>query len=313
MTSFKREINNLATIKALWDNGGGFLRKVRTSYIERGEAILTFRRDQATLYYNGNQLSNLAAPEYMPTINELFLPLLRSHVLGKRSNGNNDAHEYIDETEWKLRSNMETSKIEFSDVLLEICSNISAHKTPESYLVSKLYKYSPLNPGNNSSIVLLDVEAVFAVPGTRKSDRIDLVFYNIDEKQLIFVEAKGLWDGRLFDNEKKKRPAEIIDQMSRYHRILTDPDERSNIKVQYNNVIEYYNYIGDLSLPTIEDKEPLLGLLVFGYDGSIEDTEKLNQVKQILCGAKIKHYCVGDTQNVTKKTLEAIYRRFATK
>ena len=36
--------------------------------------------------------------------------------------------------------------------------------------------------------------------------------------ELIFVEAKGLWDDRLFPKNKNK--PEIIDQMSRYEAIL---------------------------------------------------------------------------------------------
>ena len=126
MTNFSREIKNLASIKAQWVSNGDFLNKIKTDYVEKGKAILTFRKDQATVYYNGNQLCNIAGPSFTPTVNELFLPLLRSNILEKRSTCGNDKHEYIEESEWKIKADIQESKIHFSDILSEICSNITA-------------------------------------------------------------------------------------------------------------------------------------------------------------------------------------------
>jgi hypothetical protein len=92
--------------------------------------------------------------------------------------------------------------------------------------------------------------------------------------------------------------------MSNYEKILTDDKGNDNIKDQYNKAIEYYNTIGNLSIPEIGNKDSLLGLLVFGYSGTLEDIKRLNDAKEILREAKIKHYCVGDMGSITKIHLQ---------
>ena len=103
--------------------------------------------------------------------------------------------------------------------------------------------------------------------------------------------------------------------MSRYEAILKNPQERANIKTQYNRVIDYYNSLGGTHLEPIEDKEPLLGLLLFGYSDA-ERKEKdgtLAKVKKMLKKKKIKFYNVGNTASVTDNTLVALYNRFNAK
>jgi hypothetical protein len=321
MTNFSREIMNFSKFEMQWNNlnigANSFLQEIKDKLVKKGEALLTVRKDQVTVYYNGNRLCNMYSPDFEPTVSELFLPLLRSSLLIKRVNKTVNDYEYINEDEWKRKAhidaNAEGMAYYFSDVWTEICSNITSHQTPESYQVSKLYKYSPLNPNNDAPIVLLDVEAVFAVPGTRKSERIDLVFYDKEEQQLIFVEAKGLWDDRL--KPKKNNPPEIIDQMSRYEAILKNQQEKANIKTQYNRVIDYYNKLGGTHLNPISDKDPTLGLLLFGYSDAERKDKKgsLAKVKKMLKKEKIKHYSIGDTDSFKSKTLIAMCKRFNTK
>ena len=200
MTSFTRKITDITALKSKWDAQDGILCKIKKHIVDNGDTLLTFRDEQATVYHNGNQLCNMTFPDFEPTISELFLPLLRSNILENRLSKNNSKYKYITEQEWKDRANLKETSYTFADVLTEIQSNIKAHETPESFFVSKLYKYSPLNPKNDSPIILLDIEAAFSAPG-EKENRIDLVFYHKEEKRLLFIEAKGMWDNRLFDNK----------------------------------------------------------------------------------------------------------------
>jgi hypothetical protein len=94
---------------------------------------------------------------------------LRSNILENRLSKNNSKYKYITEQEWKDRANLKETSYTFADVLTEIQSNIKAHETSESFLVSKLYKYSPLNPQNDSPIILLDIEAAFAASEEKES------------------------------------------------------------------------------------------------------------------------------------------------
>jgi hypothetical protein len=97
--------------------------------------------------------------------------------------------------------------------------------------------------------------------------------------------------------------------MSRYEAILKNPQERANIKTQYNRVIDYYNSLGGTPLEPVEDKDPLLGLLLFGYsDAERKDKDgTLAKVKKMLKKEKIKFYNVGNTESVTENTLVALY------
>jgi hypothetical protein len=309
MTDFSREINDFSQIVSQWNSSDHLLFRIRTDLIEKGEAILVFRNNEATAYYNGNRLCNIGTRDNVASMSELFLPFCRSKILDDRTKKKKCDYQYIDESIWKEKAGIGGLSYSFSDILPEICSNIRDHKTPESFQVSNLYKYSPLNPNNTSNIVLLDVEAVFAVPGTRKSDRIDLVFYHTEAQQLIFVEAKGLWDSRL--KAVGTKDAEILEQMARYEKILKDSQESANIKLQYNRVIEYYNKLGGLNIKPIEDKDPLLGLLLFGYTDA--DKEKRVKVREMLTSKKIKYYEVGNTTSVTNNTLIALHKRFSSK
>ena len=306
MTNFTRKITDITALKSKWDAQDGILCKIKKHIVDNGDTLLTFRDEQATVYYNGNQLCNMTFPDFEPTISELFLPLLRSNILENRLSKNNSKYKYITEQEWKDRADLKETSYTFADVLTEIQSNIKAHETPESFLVSKLYKYSPLNPKNDSPIILLDIEAAFAA-SEEKENRIDLVFYHKEEKRLLFIEAKGMWDNRLFDN--KNNTPEIISQMTNYKKLLNDPEEKGNLKCQYNNVINNYNILGNLNIPFIGDNDPILGLLIFGFDAADKKSAKMKEMISNLNSYQIKFYCVGDTKNITNNTLKAFYKK----
>lgn len=306
MTNFARKITDITALQKQWNAQDGILSKVKKYIVDKADMLLAFREEQATVYYNGNQLCNMTSPNFDPTISELFLPLLRSNILESRLSKNGSKYKYISEREWQDRANIKNTSYTFADVLTEIQSNIKTHETPESFFVSKLYKYSPLNPKNDSPIILLDIEAAFVASG-EKENRIDLVFYHKEEKRLLFIEAKGFWDSRLFD--KKNNAPEILSQMTCYKMLLNDPKEKENLKYQYNNVINCYNSLGNLNIPFIEDNNPLLGLLIFGFNIDDKKSDKMKKMLSILDSHQIKYYCVGDTRSITNNTLLEVYKK----
>ena len=84
MTNFTRKITDITALKSKWDAQDGILCKIKKHIVDNGDTLLTFRDEQATVYYNGNQLCNMTFPDFEPTISELFLPLLRSNILENR-------------------------------------------------------------------------------------------------------------------------------------------------------------------------------------------------------------------------------------
>lgn len=299
VSNFTREIQDFSRFKNHWENNV-FLKRINTDLVKCGKALLTFRNDEASVYYNGNRLCGLVSPNFEPKINDLFLPFTRSEKINNKKQG-----EYMTETEWKDSIGIANSKYSFDVVLPEILSNITFYQTKESFQVTGLYSYSPLNSNNTSSIILLDIEAAFSAT-SQATDRIDVVLYHIEERRLIFVEVKGLWDDRL--KSKKGNSPEILIQMENYQKRINR--EESNIKIQYDRVIDYYNALSGRNMPHIGENAPLLGLLLVGFKDNDKDSQKRKNVKTLLHKANIKVKDIGDTAHITEKTLFDLYEKF---
>jgi len=233
---------------------------------------------------------------YEPTIYNHYLPIVRSRTLQEPLE-----KEHFTEKDWLGEA--EISSKNFSDVFNEILNNVEKESSPEGKQASWFYRFSPLNKDIASKIILLDVEAAFAESG-KKTDKIDLVFYHKEENRLMFVEVKRLNDKRLKD--KKGKAAKIFEQMEQYRKRIYN--EKEKIREQYNNVIDYYNKFGNLSLPFVSDAEPLLGLLLVEFSES--DSEKLIETKNRLKDKGIKVYEIGNTSRSRKNTPAAMYKRF---
>ena len=296
MSGFVREINDFNALKRMMDENS-FLYKINNELVKNGKAFLALRNNEITIYYNGNQLCNAANNNgYLPTVYNHYLPFIRSKsLLGKIKKEN------YSESKW--REIIKVSNANYEDIFEEILDNIEKEKTPESLQVSRLYAFSPLNENNDSKIILIDVEAAFAEAG-EKTDRIDMVFYNIEDRRLLFVEVKRLSDNRLYPQKNCCTDPEIIEQLNRYNnRLKTEKDQ---INDQYNKVINFFNNISGRTIPTIE-KEPLLGLLLVEYHR--EDIKRKNSVVKMVKEKGYKVYSIGDTANIaSENTLEAIYK-----
>ena len=304
-SNFRRNITDFTSFENQLQNND-FLQIEYRDYVQQGTAMLTFRDEEATIYYHGNQLCNLkAAPQqsvsFLPTIYNRYLPLLRSQVIST----NLKAENYLEST-WLEKAKI--SGYSYSSVLPEILDNINKDSSPESTQVSRFYKFSPLNCRNNSEILLLDVEAAFSCTG-EKTDRIDAVFYHTGKRRLMFVEVKRLSDSRV--QEKKGAQAEVIQQMKGYQDTIRN--EKTNIIAQYNCVIDYYNKLSKSKkqIPAIADVEPLLGLLLVEFTSSQKDQEKKKAVISTLKQENFNVYAIGNTNHMTEEsTLAAIYSKF---
>ena len=304
-SNFRRNITDFTSFENQLQNND-FLQIVYRDYVQQGTAMLTFRDEEATIYYHGNQLCNLkAAPQqsisFLPTIYNRYLPLFRSQVIST----NLKAENYLEST-WLEKAKI--SGYSYSSVLPEILDNIKKDSSPESTQVSRFYEFSPLNCRKNSEILLLDVEAAFSCTG-EKTDRIDAVFYHTGKRRLMFVEVKRLSDSRV--QEKKGAQAEVIQQMKGYQDTIRN--EKTNIIAQYNCVIDYYNKLSKSKkqIPAIADVEPLLGLLLVEFTSSQKDQEKKKAVISTLKQENFNVYAIGNTNHMTEEsTLAAIYSKF---
>lgn len=303
MTNFKRSVSDFLAFQNQW-NSNPFLHRIDEELISVGKALLTFRNNNVTVYYKGRQLCTMPrrtngqnVSAYVPTIYNYYLPFVRSKVSEKTIKKENyDESKYIQQVRF----------FSFSDVIPEILENMDKEKDPESYQISNFYKFSPMVYGNDSEIILLDIEAAFSATG-EKTNRIDMVLYHTIERRLIFVEVKRLSDKRLYS--QNNNPAEILKQLSEYRTLLNV--NRSTVIKQYNNVINYYNQLSEKQIPTMnEESELLLGLLVVECNKNTESTAGYQKLCDSVRDAGFKMHIYGETRNVTKGTLRSLYNTF---
>lgn len=294
MSNFTRKIGDMKALQKQLATDG-FLQAINRELIQTGRAFLAFRNDEATIYYNGNQLCNLSGSHgYEPMVYNHYLPITRSHTLSSHQK-----KELYTIGQW--RKNIGSKKLSFESVIKEILDNLEKESSPESLQVSRFYRFSPLNKQTAHEIVLLDIEAAFSSTG-EKTDRIDLVFYHRKDRRLMFVEVKRLSDSRF----KGANSAEVISQLTRYKSRLAT--EAQQITSQYNNTIDCYNTLSKGNLPHVSPKLlPLFGLLLVEFNRSA--IKQKNEVQEMIKGNDFKSYAIGDTSNVTEvSTIAAIYK-----
>lgn len=186
MSNFTRKIDDMKALQKQLTTDG-FLQAINRELIQTGRAFLAFRNDEATIYYNGNQLCNLPGSQgYEPMVYNHYLPITRSRTLSKKQK-----KELYTIGQW--RKNIGSKKLSFESVIKEILDNLEKESSPESLQASRFYRFSPLNTKTTPEIVLLDIEAAFS-SSDEKTDRIDLVFYHRKDRRLMFVEVKRLSD-----------------------------------------------------------------------------------------------------------------------
>jgi hypothetical protein len=296
MSNFTRKIINVENLISKFEEND-FLKEAKKRIISN-KVMLTFRNKEATLYFKGRQLCNMKENNnFEPSIYGKYLPIIRSIESDNTKKSDNgkcySENEYREKLSEKIQCN---AKIKFTDVLPEIYDYLYFEKDDEASFAAELYKFSPFNA---DKIILLDIEAAFAESG-ESTDRIDLVFYHTEEKRLLFIELKRLNDDRINNRE-------VIEQMKRYKTRITN--EKDLINQQYNNVIDYFNKFCNKNIPHIENKTPLLALLVTEYDEAEERSEKMKSIKQLCEENNIGFLSIGNTKKATENTLEKWFNK----
>jgi hypothetical protein len=289
MSNFTRKIINVENLISKFEEND-FLKEAKKRIISN-KVMLTFRNKEATLYFKGRQLCNMKENKnFEPSIYGKYLPIIRS--IESDNEKCYSENEYREKLSEKIQCN---AKINFTDVLPEIYDYLYFEKDDEASFAAELYKFSPFN---TDKIILLDIEAAFA-ESEESTDRIDLVFYHTEEKRLLFIELKRLNDDRINNRE-------VIEQMKRYKTRITN--EKDLINQQYNNVIDYFNKFCNKNIPHIENKTPLLALLVTEYNKAEERSEKMKSIKQLCEENNIVFSQRGDIKLEKDATLEKWFK-----
>ena len=117
MSNFTRKIGDMETLQKQLTTDG-FLQAINRELIQTGRAFLAFRNDEATIYYNGNQLCNLSGSHgYETMVYNHYLPITRSHTLSSHQK-----KEPYTIGQW--RENIGSEELSFESVIKEILDNL---------------------------------------------------------------------------------------------------------------------------------------------------------------------------------------------
>ena len=172
--------------------------------------------------------------------------------------------------------------------------------------VSALYKYAPTADSFNDRYFLVDIEIVFhSADDTtnneddRKRDRIDIVLYDNQKRQLLFCEAKHFSNPEIWGDTPV-----VVKQLNRYNKQIAT--RKKNIISQYTTAFKEYNAVMDSALNAPESVCDTCGLYIFGFS----NPQKRELEKRMKGGAFYGHKCriIGNTKN---DSAERIYKALA--
>ncbi len=175
----------------------------------------------------------------------------------------------------------------------ENCSNYSGI---EAFGVSSLYhKHSYLSDNN---IVILDIEISFeSFHEGNKQDRIDILLYKKDTKNLQFVEAKHYSNKEIWSRTTPK----VINQIHKYE--LQILKRQSEILSGYRTYVKILNSIFNISLPEPTNIEDKVILLIFGFDQDQKSGKLKKLITENSVYSGIRNYSIGNIKKVVIENL----------
>jgi hypothetical protein len=195
------------------------------------------------------------------------------------------------------------------DRIKENCSKYSGN---EAEGVSRVYsKYSYIL--QKKDIVILDLEIslnskednivqdeidlLLLNKKNKTQDRIDLLLYNINERKLKFVEAKHYSNKEIWS----KTEAKVISQIRRYENQIGI--KKVEIIIEYNKYIRIVNDLFKINIPTVNDIEEKVTLLIFDFDNDQKQGRLKTLVKDKKEYNNITIYTKGNIKDIEIKTL----------
>jgi hypothetical protein len=195
-----------------------------------------------------------------------------------------------------------------------IKENCSRYSGDEAQGVARIYgKYSCAKVQLESFICVLDIEVSMRrdgkevdvepiADGGSKSDRIDLLLFDIRTKLLRFFEAKHYSNNDI--RAEQSREPKIVSQMRRYSDQLKS-NAVGQLMTAYGQHVKAINNLFEprISLPAPEEIDPVPRLLIFGFDEQQRKGKVLPEVSRLRKQYGLSVYAKGDIATVDVETL----------
>ena len=133
-----------------------------------------------------------------------------------------------------------------------------------------------------------------------EQNRIDILLYNIKDRELLFVEAKHFTNKEIWSNNVP----EVVEQVKRYNKEIEQrhPQILQVYKEYVNNINKIFKNELKKQLPIPEKIYKHCGLIIFGFDGDQRDG-KLIATKEKIESENIKVYTIGNESKINVKNL----------
>lgn len=138
-----------------------------------------------------------------------------------------------------------------------------------------------------------------------EQNRVDILLYNIKERELLFVEAKHFTNKEIWSNDIPK----VVEQVRRYNKEIEKryPEILQSYKEYVNDINQLFKNELKKPLPTPEKIYKSCGLIIFGFDGNQRDG-RLALTKEKIENENIHVYTIGNESNkdIVKNLYNAI-------
>ncbi|MCC9608620.1 hypothetical protein LOC68_09355 [Blastopirellula sp. JC732] len=281
--------SNSDRLQALKDNS--LFRNRLLPDIKQGDVFPAMRKRKIDFYFRGRKLCSFDGGEFRANI--AYLAAFEDRPKGE-----------IKEEEFR---NLRVCS-SFESGYPQIKKNIELHEQPESGGVFSLCRaHSLFNDSYSGPVGVLDVElSIEALDNTRSQDRIDLVLFHGEQKELRFFEVKTFRNKEIWPNEDND--VDVDRQIGRYRDQLTK--RKSELLEGYQEYVSRMSFLLDVALPTPGSLDLEPDLLLIDFDG--EQQKTINEI--LLPAFKNRFRCclIGDPKRATAATLEKWWKNRAT-
>ena len=195
----------------------------------------------------------------------------------------------------------------FYDGYENIKERAKLYASPEDKGVSNICRNGNVISNLPNGYIVLDIEVAFEKEiiennkVTIRQNRIDILLYGIEERQLRFVEAKHFSNGEI----KSTTIPNVVGQIKKYDKEL----EKRNDEILY----VYAEYIKDLNkifdeimekpIPAPISVLPKCGLIIFGFDDDQKNGRLQKNIESKIKEEGISVYSIGKESKIDIKTL----------
>ena len=258
--------------------------------IQNGKVFFAIRPGYGSFYVKGRSLFKYKSNRFSSHQKFVFIP--------KNSKGS-----YINEKD--LKNLVPIS--DFVEGYERIKERAERYADPEATGVSALYKFAPHTGNLDERYFLVDIEVGFDAAndtgeekGERKADRIDILLYDNELRNLLFCEAKH------YSNAEIKMSGDaapkVLEQLTRYDGQIKK--NKKAILAEYTKAFKEYNALMGTKLNPPKDIVKKCGLYIFGFNRSgQQELRSCFDKNKNFYGRKCK--IIGKTDN---DTVEKIYK-----